>query len=87
MSNLPETHPEYVYIVLQGAGIISEGRPIRGNFYCYKLERRHAKVLEQLFETAGNLSSTVAAYLAKHEIKWSHQVDRDGYEITSESHR
>ena len=40
MSNLPETHPEYVYIVLQGAGIISEGRPIRGNFYCYKLERK-----------------------------------------------
>lgn len=82
---LEETHPEYVYVILQGAGIISVGRPIRGNFYCYKLERKHAEVLRQLFETAGNLNSTVAVYLKKHELKWSHRIDRDGREITGES--
>jgi hypothetical protein len=80
--DLPKTHPSYVYCIVQGAGIISEGRPIRGNFYCYKLGKEHAPTLHRLFEGPGSRSDETGAFLHKHELRWCHDMDQDGFETT-----
>ena len=80
MSELEQTHPGYIYVICQGAGIIREGRPIRGNFYCYKLPAGHLSVVEGLFERLGSTHSETLAYLALHEKQWSHRVDAFGRE-------
>ncbi len=77
---LTETHPEYVYCILQGAGIIRRGRPIRGNFHCYKLPVEHAPELERLFEKHGSGHESVGRFIDAHKIKWSQRVDHNGYE-------
>ena len=82
LPDLPETHPDYVYCIVQGVGIIREGRPIRGNFYCYKLDRVHAAALHELFDGPGSTSGEVGAFLHKYELRWCHDMDQDGFETT-----
>lgn len=80
MSELPQTHPGYIYVVCQGAGIIRMGRPIRGNFYCYKLPAGHLQVVEDLFDRLGSTHSETLRYLTTHEKRWSQRVDIHGRE-------
>ena len=77
---LPETHPSYVYAICQGAGLVREGRPIRGNFYCYKLKRVHAAKVRDLFRTVGPTRIGTLDYLTEHEILWSQSIDEYGKE-------
>lgn len=78
---LKETHPEFVYVICQGAGIVREGRPIRGNFYCYKLPRECAGHVRDLFDRLGSQNSVTMEYLERWQIRWSHRVDHRGYEL------
>jgi len=77
-SVLLETHPGYMYAICQGAGLVREGRPIRGNFYCYKLKRQHAAKVRDLFGAVGPTNIGTLEYLTKHEILWSQSIDEDG---------
>lgn len=82
-SILAETHPEYMYaVVSMDGGYVQLGRPIRGNFYCYKLRRHHAPVVEKLLHNATTNATTQAVvdYLSRHELPWSQSVDDQGYE-------
>lgn len=78
--SLLQTHPDYIYVVLQGAGIISEGRPIRGNFWCYKLHKRHTAKVEKLFTKYGSESPEVIEFVSRQEVKWSQVIDNEGRE-------
>ena len=80
MNELPETHPNYVYCILQGAGIVSPGRPIRGNFYCYKLKRRDERELRRRVDEYGSGSEETLYFVTKHAIQWSQRMDPRGYE-------
>jgi len=76
----PQTHPGFIYVVCQGAGIISIGRPIRGNFYCFKLDEDHEEEVRRLFDGPGSCAPETLEYLNKHERRWSHRIDHEGRE-------
>jgi len=90
LTDLPETDPEHVYCILQGAGIIRAGRPIRGNFYCYRLDRKHDLTLARLMGLApGHIRDErgLARFLETHGKPWSNKMDIDGYPLTALNRR
>ena len=85
MIELPETDPYHVYCVVQGAGIVREGRPIRGNFFNYRLDRKHAPRLRQLLgheESFVRNETELLAFLRKHNKQWSQEIDDEGYPLS-----
>jgi len=78
--SLPETHPGYAYVILQGAGYVQYGRPIRGNFYAYKIPAGLGPTVERYLEDEGPGSPDLAMLLHKNEIRWTHRVDAYGRE-------
>ena len=84
MSDLPETDPRHVYCILQGAGIVKEGRPIRGNFYCYRLLRHHSETLRDLLghNDAPRNDDALMTLLNEHERPWSQNINREGVPMT-----
>lgn len=89
MNDLPETDPYHVYCILQGAGIVREGRPLRGNFHCYRLTREHAPELRRLLGHADEPrdDQALGAYLDRHAKAWSQNMDREGYPLDRQHRR
>lgn len=87
--DLPETDPYHVYCTLQGAGIVREGRPIRGNFHCYRLNREHAPELRRLMGHGDEPRNDeeLLAFINRHEKPWSQRMDREGYPLDRQGRR
>ena len=75
-------HPEYVYCILQGAGIIKIGRPISGNFYCYKIPIAQEPLLRELMDSKPIDGGTaeLGVFIRRYQVAWSHYVAEDGSE-------
>jgi hypothetical protein len=79
---LPETDPYHVYVIVQGAGIVSEGRPIRGNYYNYRLDRKHADTVRDLLghrDPFARREVELLAFLREHNKEWCQEIDDEGY--------
>lgn len=81
--DLPKTEPNYVYCILQGAGYMKRGRPIRGgNFYVYKLHKEHATMLQSLLDEKplDGVQQELSEFLHEHDLRWDQRMTRDGHE-------
>lgn len=72
------THPRHAYYEHR-TGLLLLGRPIRSNFYVYKMAASDGEALNAML-SRGVRESEVLAFLKRVEIRWSQRIDRDGFE-------
>lgn len=79
-SDLPATHPEFAYFSsAPDYRLLLFGRPLRVNFYVYKLPADRGRELGEMLDRASD--DQIYAFAEKHEIRWTQRVNPDGYEV------